>query len=381
MVANTFLVCILLIPVLSLLWNHTFFGFKLSWVSLILFPLSIILYLCKKKTISHFFALYLCFFFFYLVIFFLRQADYEIVIRFFLSVLPLVLFSKMRIKWIQVNKIFFWQIYMSLLIIPFSLSILQLLGLSQFYDTGAAIWLVDSGRISGGYMKPNNLVTYFFPAYLYGFYLLKHKKSMLGMIIILICALIVITSTLRIAIVIYLIIPAFIIFRSKLEWWIILYYKLFGPFLIGIITFFALNLSFDFWGPVEGIRDRLPMWQAHANFFFGSELPCILFGQSEVELPSSYYYITEIKSFQEAHNNSFRIILTFGLVGFLAYCLLIRKSVMDFMRHNKGQDNMLGYACLIYYIVYSVTNEPAFYVSMFWCIMLWFFIEEKTEAI
>jgi hypothetical protein len=259
-----------------------------------------------------------------------------------------------------------------------SISILQLCQLYPFYDTGESFWLVDEGRISGGYLKPNNLVAYFFPAYLYAFYLLDKKETKKGIALILICLLVVFTTYLRTGMLIYCLLLLSYFYSSHLDRLIHFYYRNYGPLVVGIATFFLLGIAFHKFGILHGLRDRLPMWQAHSAYFFNGEVGTILFGLSQIKLPDYFHQFLAVLSYTEAHNNTYRIIITFGIVGFTIYCLWMRQIYLSLREESQSPlHRFLTNSCFVYFIVYSTTNEPSFYASIFLTIFAWVFLVKQ----
>jgi hypothetical protein len=371
--AHAFIIAILLIPLFSLFWTFNVGGIKANWFPLIPGFISCILLVTFFKRKSFFFAALAAGLF--LTIFFIRNQSIEPVLRITISLLPLGIFAVIR----QNNRFgptLFFSAYCVILILPLTISALQLLGHFPFYDVGPSYRFLPDGRISGGYMKPNNLCAYFFPLYLFGFHLLFSGKRKLGSVIIAVCLIVVTTSALRTAMIPYFVILLASFFITVFNKYIHYYYRFFFPFVAGVVSFFIIYLLFQLDGPVQGLRYRLPMWQAHADHYFSSDLLTVMVGFGDTALPDYYKGFEEIRSFNEVHNNTFRILISFGLFGFFLYCLLLRNVVLGI--HQIWQYNphrlFLANACVLYYLVYSITNEPAFYTSITWTVMLWLFL-------
>jgi hypothetical protein len=373
-----FFLALLFIPLFSVFWHVEWLIIKLNWLPLLIGSTACFLIAFKypKREVSLFLSVFTC-----CAIYFLVQGhSLESIVRIMVSFLPLLVAFEIRTSvHYDLRIFFFW--YALIMLIPFIISILQLTGKFPFYDEGPTYEFFPSGRISGGYMKPNNLCAYFFPLYLYGFHLVFKGRRKLGVLFIVICLAVVFISALRTAIVIYtaVLVASFFIdlFNKTIE----KYYRFFLPLVLGVLGLLALYLSFHNAGPMDGLRYRLPMWQAHADHFFNSDLISILFGFGDVELPANYRQFSEIRSFNEAHNNTIRILITFGLFGFCLYCLFLRSFVLRLSQtwQYDPQRLFIVNACILYYLIYSITNEPAFYPSIAWSVLLWVFLNGKDH--
>jgi hypothetical protein len=237
------------------------------------------------------------------------------------------------------------------------------------------------GRISGGYQKPNNLNAFLFPAFLYGFYLFFQGKKKSGILLSSFIFVIVVISGLRTSALAYSIILLLAFIPDQAIRVIHRGFK-YGIFLlIAVGSFFALSQVRENFGLVDGLRHRVPMWTIHAEYFFGSSAKEILFGKGKVDLPKQAEQY-QLYALTEVHNNDFRLMIVFGLAGYLLYALLLRHIAGAVGRLELSpQMKFLQLACFLYLLIYSITNEPAFYPTILWPMTLWlvFSLEGKTN--
>lgn len=370
---KTFFGGIVLIPIASLFWSMGVGFFHWNWFPLIFFPVCTAWVLLSVRSFNLDHLLFFGVFIFYTILFPFNEGDYLSVLRIFTSLLPLLFIKDISNYSRKINKKTFWGLFFLSLSLPLILSIMQLIGKFPFYDSGKALWIVERGRISGGYSKPNNLIIYFFPALLYGISIYK-KYRVIGLLIIIVCLFLSLTSTLRISIIIYTAVLLSSFFPQTLNRLVVLYYKYCVPIIVSLVGLIILSLSFDLLGPHLALRERLPVWQAHANSFLNADISTIAFGKSSVQLESLYQAFPEVLRFDEAHNNSIRIIVTFGVIGFFAYSLFMRRIVL--FVNTAYKNPYLANCCFLSYALYSITNEPAFYPSIFWCTMVWALIKD-----
>jgi hypothetical protein len=72
------------------------------------------------------------------------------------------------------------------------------------------------------------------------------------------------------------------------------------------------------------------MWTAHAETFFSGNLFNKLFGFQRILADPKFAYepLVGPLAMEEAHNNTFRTIIFFGIVGYFFYSLFIRWLVI-----------------------------------------------------
>jgi O-antigen ligase len=307
----------------------------------------------------------------FLPVFLIQNGDFETLGRVTFSLLPLTYLPSFAATSAETRRKWVMFFYVAALIVPVYYSYLQLIGEMPYYDVDTGY-----GRVSGGYSKPNNFVAFLFPCYMLGIYFALKKKRLLAFLIISGSLIIVIITGLRTAAVAYLLILVFLFRKDLLLKLVTNYYKYYLNFFVGLLFAISLLVLYLDVGIVDGIRGRIPMWTAHSVEFFTSNPLQILIGKSRVLLQNPTFrdhYL--IDSAAEAHNNTLRTLVSFGLLGFALYCALLRWFVLRALRLTTEHSSRFIIACtVLYFILYSITNEPIYYSSILWAIFSWVFI-------
>lgn len=158
------------------------------------------------------------------------------------------------------------------------------------------------------------------------------------------------------------------------------YYRYFLNFIVPILTFISFRIFLSTVGLWDKLRGRVPIWQLHAWQFFEQNPFKIMLGGQKV-LIEEEYRDSSVVLIEEAHNNSFRTILVFGLAGFLLYCLFMRKIVMHLKKYNYSVEfKFVLLSCFTYFIFYTITNEPLYYGSVFWPVLIWIFLAQSMSS-
>jgi O-antigen ligase len=383
----TFFFCVALFPVVSLFWQDNFplLNLKLNWLLYPVILAAIIMTLLVRGKAPKFFYLLLFLCLFYTALTVIRSGDFETLFRFFIAVLPFAFIdyfyqeslSPKLIKW-------FWIVYCLAFTVPVYYSYLQYAGKMPYYDFDVRNG-VYGGRISGGYNKPMNLIAYLFPIYLLGFYfVLVRGKKVLGYIIILLTYLFLIVVGHRTALISYLVVLLSSFVRKSTIKLIYNYYRSLLNFAVGVCVFVGFYFFNYFFGLTDGLRGRITTWEAHAETFFESGLVDIIFGKQQILLGSKYRTeeYSQMLSPIEAHNNTFRTIIFFGIVGYLLYSLFMRRLVLTVYRSTpSGAFLFLRFSCFTFLVLYMITNEPLYYGSIFWPLLIWIFIPIEKENV
>ena len=376
----TFLGCLAVMPFASIFWEESIFFIKVNWILYPIFILGVTIFVLVRAKLNQPFIVFSIVAFFYLVLFQLRAGEMESYGRIMVSVVPFLLLPFFNEQKSATTRTFFI-LYVIFLMPSFFLAYLQHTGRLPYnefdYVDGQMI-----GRLSGGYSKPMNFIAFLTPLYILGIYLILIKKKwLLGSILsVAILTLVVITGH-RTSLIAFLIIVAMIFFKKAVYVFIFNYYKYYLNFIIGVLSFLFFYLLKMQNGLVDAIRGRIAMWQAHAQEFFQSDLFSMLFGKHKVRLPEYYTGNPLVVRLDEVHNNSFRTILLFGLVGYFIYCLFVRWIVLSSFQVQPDPDKrFIIFASFIYFILYSITNEPFYYASVVWPILVWIFLLRKDEA-
>ncbi len=371
-----------LLPLISLMWNIELVGIKLNWVLYPVIIVSTILYVCHKGKITTylFFFLILCSFWFFYFVYF--NSKLEPLFRVFLAFIPFFFLKRIRAS---INYGFFkkWiHIYNIIILVPITIALLQIKGSIPYYDFDY-VGGQRLGRISGGYNKPNNLIVFFFPTFIYGLYIIKvEKKRLLGSFIILVILALVYMSGLRTSFAIYTIALSTAFFSHLTVRILRSYYKYGLNIIIGLMFFSLIYLIGSEYGFVNGVRGRLPMWIAHIFQYVDGISLIQLFGASKVELTSSWLKYYPLHSMFEAHNNYLRILITFGLMGYFLYEIIMRRIALDVLNSpSTSFVKFLQSLSFLFLIFYSFTNEPIFFPSIIWTIFIWCFFEPEKVSV
>jgi hypothetical protein len=370
---RAFLFCFSLVPIINLFWKTDLVFLKGNWILYPFIVLAVIASFVFRVRISFLFLITLLLVIFYCAYFTLKHGQFESILRFFFTLIPLAFLQQMREH--QNDKMIrnFLIVYVIASMVPVYFSYLQLRGIIPYYEFDVVDG-VYMGRISGGYSKPNNFIAILFPFFLLGLYLWKVlRKKFIGFIFMGFVLILVYITGLRIAVFIYFGIIALTFAPHLTQRLIVFYYRYGLNFFTGITTMLVCCLLYNHYGFIDAIRGRVAMWQAHSyEFFYNSSLAEIFFGKARVLLPIKWDSAFLVGSMEEAHNNSLRLIITFGLFGFLFYCLVIRWMVLYVNRLKVIPPMMYIYfSCFFFLILYSITNEPVFYSSIFWAIIAW----------
>lgn len=381
-----FLICFGLLPLINLLWQVDLGIIKGNWLLYPFFIIAIAIYTTLRNKISQEFGLLLLVAFFYSVWFYFSGGHFESIVRFFFSLAPFAFLDLIRNNQSRRSFNFFISIYLISISIPIVISFLQLTGRYPYYefDTIGDEW---TGRISGGYNKPNNFIAILFPVFLLGIYYfyLAGRKWVGSFLIIGVLVMVYITH-LRTAMIIFFVILVLGL-KPSLTWKIVIfYYRYYLNLVIGLIVLIFFGILYQMKGTVEGLRGRFAMWEAHGfEFLYGSTFLEIIFGKNEIKLPDSYLSDRLIGSLEEAHNNSFRTIILFGIVGFFFYCYFIRRLVFRVAAFKvTARMKFIYFSCFIFLILYSITNEVAYYSSVLWSVLIWIFLiplDQKQNVI
>jgi len=376
----TLLGCLALLPFVSIFWDEEFTFIKINWILYPIFLFGILVFVVAKGKVNAPFILFAAVCLFYLGIFLLRRnSDLENFVRIIISVLPFIFLPFFADENLKRNRIFFI-LYTVFFLPAFHLAYLQYTGQMPYYDFD----YVDGepiGRMSGGYSKPMNFIAFLTPLYILGIYLITVRRHyFFGAIFTFGILTIVYLIGHRTSLAAFVIILVAMFFKRITFFAIYSYYKYYLNFLTGLIlfaTFYVLKLHL---GLVDAIRGRIPMWQAHAEQFFESNILTVLFGMQRVHLPSRYEGNPLVVRLDEVHNNSFRTILLFGIFGFFIYCTFMRWVVLSSYRFQPDRNKrFVIFACFIYYIAYTITNEPVYYASIMWPVLIWIFLLRSKQ--
>lgn len=366
-------------PLASLFWNVNFFWVKANWIPYPIFLIAVIFMTLLKKSIPREFVFLIFFAAFYLTLSYFNGGDAESIGRFTITILPLTFYFMFE-DITDTNHRYFWWIYGTLMIIPLFNSYLQYIG-KMPYDEFDYVGNEQIGRMSGGYQKPHNLVAYLVPIFLFGFYMWKVKqRKLIGILIVFIVLIGVYMIGYRTSLIAFLTILISSFFMRTTQRMVYTYYRYFLNFFVPILAFLFFRLLLSTVGLWDKLRGRVPIWELHSWQFFDQGLINILLGSQKVMLEPEYQYPTVIL-LDEAHNNSFRTIIVFGLFGFFLYCFMMRKIVMHVQNGNyRDSLKFIMFSCFTYFIFYTITNEPLYYGSVLWPVLIWIFLVQSLPS-
>jgi hypothetical protein len=379
MLYKLFLITTAFMPLASLFWDVSLVSVKMNWAPYPLFLFAVVLTVSLKRKTPGEFVLLIFLAAFYLFLATVRGREVESIFRFVIAIMPLTFYFFFENITVSSHR-YFWWIYCSLMLIPVFFSYLQYTGRMPYYEFDYSNDL-KIGRISGGYNKPNNLIAFTLPIFLLGFYLWKVKaRRLLGLSIVFAIMFGIFLIGHRTSLIAFVIIFFSSFFMSTTRKMIYSYYNYFLNFFVPILAFIGLRIMFSTVGLWDAIRGRVPVWQLHALQFFDQGPLSMLFGLQTVLIQPEYQDPTVVLN-DEAHNNSFRTIIVFGLAGFFLYCLVIRKIVLHIQKADYSPRlKFILFSCFTYLILYCVTNEPLYYGATLWPIMIWIFLVQSMPS-
>lgn len=373
-----FLLTTSVMPLASLFWDKTFFWIKANWLPYSIFLITPFLILFRKR-IPIEFLLLIFFTTIYLVLVFINGGETETILRFAITIMPLTIYFLFE-KVTDSTHSYFWWIYCTIMIIPIYNSYMQYVGkipFDEFDAVNGEVW----GRMSGGYQKPMNLVAFGVPLFLSGFYLWKVRQlKFIGIAIIVAILIGVFMIGHRTSLIAYVVIFVSSFFMRTTEKIIYTYYHYFLNFFVPILAFIFFRFMLSTVGLWDKLRGRVPIWELHSWQFFDQGLIDILIGTQKVILEPKYQD-PSVYLIAEAHNNSFRTMIVFGLIGFFLYCIVMRKIVLHIQkRQYQMQLKFIVFSCFTYFILYTITNEPLYYGSVLWPILIWIFLVQSLPS-
>jgi len=380
-IPKVFLYCIATLPAVALLWQQNVLFFKLNWILYPFIIFAILFSISLRGRAPSVFYTFLGIFLLYSVYLIMMPTDWESIFRIFIALLPLTFIRVIQQNHDYTSYRIFWLLYFITICLPLVIAYLQYTERMPYYEYDAVNG-ETFGRISGGYNKPNNFISFLFPLYLFGFYRWQIQgKKIQGLFLIFFVLSVVYATGLRTAAIVFLSIFVSSFAFTKSSQLIYLYYKYYLNFFVGFLALLIIYFIFINAGFIDALRGRVPMWQAHANAFFNSSWYEALFGKGVVLLDKKYEGMKIIGSLSEVHNNTFRTLITFGLVGYFLYCSFMRWIVFHvFTSTGNARLRHIRLSCFIFLLLYSITNEPAYYSSVLWSILLWIFpVWEKKE--
>jgi hypothetical protein len=374
---QTFFGSLIFLPLVSLFWQESLWVIKFNWIVYPFFLAGVAVFVFISKQVTIRVTWFGLVFLVYGMIFITQKGDIESLGRIAISVIPFLFLPNFD-KSSSFTRKNFLLLYTAFFVPALYVTYLQYTGQSPYYEfdyvNGERV-----GRLSGGYSKPTNFVAFLAPLYVFGIYLVVVKKRKLeGWLMTGSLLLLAYLVGHRTSFVAFGIMATAVFAGRYINTAIYHYYKYYGHFIVGIVSFVAFYILKAKFGLLDYIRGRVPMWQAHAEAFFESDFASVLFGKQRVKLGDEHLTNVLISSIDEAHNNSFRTIVLFGIVGFYLYAAFMRWVVLSSYDRHEDSGRKLVISCtLIFFILYSITNEPFYYASVAWPILAWLFLLRK----
>jgi len=378
LIYRLFLLTTALMPLATLFWDINFFLIKANWLPYMIFLIALFLVPFRKRMPVEFVVL-IFLIAFYLLLAYLGGGEVEHIIRFVIASMPLTFYFLFE-DITDSSYRYFWWIYGAIMLIPIYNSYMQYIGKLP-YDEFDSYGGETVGRMSGGYQKPMNLIAFAVPIFIYGFYLWKVKgRKVIGVSIVVAILIAIYLIGHRTSLIAFLVIFVSAFFMRTTQKLVYAYYCYFLNFFIPILAFIFFRLLLSTVGLWDKLRGRIPIWELHSQQFFDQGPINILLGSQKVMLEPKYQHHTVVL-LDEAHNNSFRTIIVFGLFGFFLYCIMMRKIVMHIQKGNY-EDNLkfILFSCFSYFILYTITNEPLYYGSVLWPVLIWIFLVQSMPS-
>jgi hypothetical protein len=378
-ISRIFLYSIALLPLISLFWEQEIGFLKVNWILYPLVLFSLFSTIVIQNRISKLFILFLFITFLYFLKAVFLSISTDSVIRLFVSLVPLFFLDSMAEMQDTSTKRNIVIVYCISISLPIAYGLLQYSGAlpyTEFDVVGGAV----IGRMSGGYDKPNNFAAFIFPLYLLSIIVFQRHKIAGTLLISFILFLVYLTG-LRTVAAIYLVILAAYFFKKKTGQFVYNYYRYYLNFIIGVIFLFAIYFIYERFGFIDALRGRTLTWEAHVSDFLSLKWFSVIFGKGHSNLGDYYSPVWYKGSMVEPHNNTLRMIIIFGFFGFALYCAAMRYFVMKAFKQRSQQFNkFLVSASFIFIMLYSITNEPLFYPSVFWVVLFGVFFSPDATV-
>lgn len=378
-ISRIFLYSIALLPLIALFWEQEIGFLKVNWILYPLVLFSLFATILIRNRISKLFILFLFITFLYFLKAVLFSVSTDSVIRLFVSFIPLFFLDSVAHMQDVRTKRNVTIVYCVSISLPIAYGLLQLRGLLPYTEFDVVNGAV-MGRVSGGYDKPNNFAAFIFPLYLLSLIQFQRQKIAGALLISFILFLVYLTG-LRTVAGIYLVILAAYFFKKLAIQVVYNYYRYYLNFIVGVIFLLTIYVIYQRFGLIDALRGRTLTWEAHVSDFLNLEWFKILFGKGHSNLGDYYSPVWYKGSLVEPHNNTLRVIIIFGFFGFALYCVAMRYFVMKaFTQRSEQFNKFLVSASFIFIMLYSFTNEPLFYPSVFWVVLFGIFFSSDAPV-
>ena len=358
---------------LDLIISHDLFGIKYGWLVYPFFIAFFIINISKSKSL----AVLLMFLTASFIINYIKNPDQIDALSYLrllssLSILSMLVYLVHGNFYIKKTYLFLYALF---IVIVTGFLLLQYNGT---YSVVANIqydynFLSDGlePRLSGPFLKPNNIAACFFPIYIWLLFQAKNTGSLLyAAMSVLLLFLLMRYINIRVFTVIY-IASLFIFSMSYVKSFLLLIFKfqvipLFIVMLFVFLYYLQANEP-ELYNLVNTlIRGRLDIWSFHLGQFLSSGTLSNLIGMGFSK--SSIFISNETFNGypDEFHSDYGRVLKTYGIFGFLLYISVIynlfKKIINIFSMRNNDLSTVLSSYFAV--AVYSISNETLHYPGL-----------------
>lgn len=274
------------------------------------------------------------------------------------------------------KKIFFFGVFLSL-----TIGILQYVGLFPNYEFD---WVdgVRVPRATGGYSKPTNFGAYIYPLFMFclgmsSVSMQRTKKIKWVFFASIILSFVLVVIKYRTWSIIFLV--SYLLYFVPYKLFFVSVRSVFFGVLTAMSVFYLFLVFYADFFKQQGwlLRGRVANWSVHLSEFFESEFVQILFGRGKVF--TNFYGQTEGGFAIEFHSDFGRVLITYGILGFLLIYYLVYNWVLLAAGALGRRLKWCGYAIFLSYCFYSITNETLHYPSILFCFVFSFLVLFEIE--
>jgi len=339
--------------------------------------LSLFFLLVKRRNVFlwkyAFFLLSFSFMSTFLGIFSFPSETLDVYIRFLSSFVFIFLSGKLLN---EKDLVFILKMLTCLTLIPITISYLQFFQIMPYTDFDY-MGGIQIGRVSGGYEKQVAMFSYLIYCFSFAlFYFFNTKRTfikLLSVIYIISVLGVVVLSTHRVSMIVFIIIFSYFTYRYSKKY-------LIATAIFSCIFIFQhidlLKLVFIESAGMEteggALRGRIGFWQDYIYNLVNSGVVSLLIGKGHSVLDTlKTQYLPFL--WNEPHSDIIRIIYQYGFIGFLLYTYILSIAVIRSVRFRKLASSIqtkligdIGIIIGLSLFLYSITLEPTRYPSFWW---------------
>jgi len=375
-------------PIFDMYWDSPIFGGQVNWLPYIWITMGFLV--CHRALLVNRMGLALiacASALMALQMFCGKQAEPAHVLRSLVSILPLVIVvasgslpvhvafdrpsSSIDDGWRRRLIGFLW-IYSLCLLPNLIVLVEQMLGLVPVLDFDV-IDGEELPRYSGAYRKPNNLAITLLPVFISALCFIRGEKGWgllrAGSVLVAISIAIASVQLIGLRTFLSILMASIVIFSLSQR-----QFSRASRILSVAVVVYPLVLlgSFAVFGKFVDeslLRGRTDAWVGHLQDYLGWSILDQLLGKGQVSLIGD----VDMGAFSEEFHNDFgRILITHGLLGLLIYIGIIRAFLRFASAVFRDNDVLLraNLAGIVGLLMYSTTNEPTYYPSVFWSFLI-----------